>query len=150
MAESGTLPEVRPETGPGSESYQAEARHLKTQVVAEALHKAGIPADALEKLPHDSPLWKQLFQDLGQHEPGKFSGSPTETIGQTLVKLKGLQKAARVAEEARRPAPRPAARATASVEPTTLNAKAAALAQQLKDMLDEDSSIGEAMTKKRK
>lgn len=150
MAESGTLPEVRPETGPGSESYQAEARHLKTQVVAEALHKAGIPADALEKLPHDSPLWKQLFQDLGQHEPGKFSGSPTETIGQTLVKLNGLQKAARVAEEAKRPAPRPAARATASVEPTTLNAKAAALAQQLKDMLDEDSSIGEAMTKKRK
>lgn len=95
LGDLGTA-DLKPETPfPAPEHYQAKAQVDKARAVAEQLHKHGIPSEDMALLESDEPFWTQLFEGVGEHGPGKYSGDPKATVAQTLLHLRELEKAAR-------------------------------------------------------
>lgn len=133
------------ESNPGTDAYEAEARHLKSDAVAQRLFEHGIPSSDLKLLEAGDPMWKQLFESVGENEPGKFSGDPVKTVEQTIVKLRNLEKSAKPA-----PAPKPATPTAAPTAPTGMNPKAQAIAQELQaELANAEPSVGAVMKKTR-
>lgn len=130
-----------------SAAYEADARHLKSEAVAQKLFENGVSAADLKLLEHDNPMWTQLFESVGEHGPGKYSGDPVATIEQTLVKLQKLQRPAKVMKApAVAPAPEP--------QPGQMNARALEIAQALADEMNNagegSGTVGNAMKRTRR
>lgn len=135
MTASGTAPvEAKPAgTTIDGPAYEAQARSVKSDIVAKVLHENGITEQALKVLKFNDPIWTTIFEGVGENGPGSFSGDPTATVHQTILKLRRLEKAGKKAA----PTPIP--------KPTAAEAAAA-----LADAMKESGSLPETTPKVRR
>jgi len=146
LGDLGTSDLKPAEDFPAPEHYQSKAQIDKARRVAEQLKQHGITSEDMALLEHDDPAWNTLFEGLGENGPGKFSGDPKQTVAQTLLHLRELEKM-----DTPKAAPNPIAKSSTAVlgEPRPMNPKAQAISEELAAALDEVDPGVAAVMKKR-
>ncbi len=92
LGDLGTSDLKPAEEFPAPEHYQSKAQVDKAKRVAEQLKQHGISSEDMALLEPEDPAWGMLFEGIGEKAPGKFSGDPRQTVAQTLLHLRELEK----------------------------------------------------------